>query len=58
MNALQTITGLSGQTLARLLRAVPSARRLLRFQPKTVTRERDVRPAIDASGRMVWEPRK
>lgn len=53
MTALQSMTGLSGQTLARLLRAVPSASRLLRFG--LVPREQGVRAVIDSSGRMAWE---
>lgn len=55
MNACQLLSGLSAQTLARLLRAVPSASRLIRFYPALALRERDMRPAIYASGRMVWE---
>ena len=42
-------------TLARILRAVPSAARLLRFLPLPAPRERDVRPAIDGYGRLTWE---
>lgn len=41
--------------VARLMRAVPSAARLLRFVRLGPPRERDVRPVIDGHGRMVWE---
>lgn len=53
MTAFQSITGLSSQTIARLLRAVPSASRLLRLG--LVPREQYVRIVVDAGGRIAWE---
>ena len=53
MSQIQSITGMPSLTLARLLRAVPSAARLLRFG--LVPREQDVRAVIDINGRMAWE---
>lgn len=55
MTAQQPAAGIPPLQLARLVRAVPSATRLLRFLRLGPPRERDVRPAIDSSGRMVWE---